>query len=113
MGPRLRLSPRQALGFSMAIHELATNAMKYGALSSDRGRVQMAWFIDRDASPGLLNFSWREQDGPPVAPPRRIGFGSRLIQSGLSLDLGGEASIDFRPEGVIATIRSPLEQSVP
>jgi len=111
MGPRLRLSPRQALAFSMAIHELATNAVKYGALSSDRGRVQMAWFIDRDASPGVLNFSWREQDGPLVAPPRRIGFGSRLIQSGLSLDLGGEASIDFRPEGVVAVIRSPLENS--
>jgi len=113
MGPKLRLSPRQALGFSMAIHELATNAVKYGALSSDHGRVQMAWFIDRDGLNGLLNFSWREQGGPLVAPPRRIGFGSRLIQSGLSMDLGGDASIDFRPEGVVAVIRSPLENSEP
>ena len=113
MGPSVRLSPKQALAFSMALHELATNATKYGAISNDAGRVQIAWSIDRGDREGVLNFSWVEQGGPPVTPPQRFGFGSRLIQRGLSNELGGDAAIEFRPEGIVAVIRSPIEGIFP
>ena len=112
-GPFVRLSPRQALAFSMAVHELATNATKYGAISNDLGRVQIAWSIDRDHREGLLKFRWVEEGGPSVMPPQRAGFGSRLIQRGLSTELGGDATIDFRPGGVVCVISSPIENPAP
>lgn len=109
-GPNVRLSPKQALALSIALHELATNAAKYGALSQDAGRVNVAWSIEpaADASP-MLHFSWTEKGGPPVAPPTRTGFGSRLIERSLATELGGSAVIEYRPEGVAAIITSPLE----
>jgi PAS domain S-box-containing protein len=109
LGPQVRLSPKQALGFAMVIHELATNALKYGALSNDAGRVSITWFIERDAPDAVLNFTWVEEGGPLVVAPRQVGFGSRLIQRGLSSDLGGDATIEFRPAGVVAVVRSPIE----
>lgn len=104
-GPHVRLSPQKALALSIALHELATNATKYGALSNETGRVRLEW----TASAEHLLLTWTESGGPPVTPARRSGFGTRLIQRGLSQELGGEARIDFHPEGVRAAIRSALE----
>jgi PAS domain S-box-containing protein len=109
-GTDVRLSPKQALALSMALHELATNAAKYGALSNDSGRVEVAWRVVLEGG-GELQLTWTESGGPPVVPPTRTGFGSRLIQRSLAHDLGGETSIEYRPQGVIAAIKTPLESA--
>jgi PAS domain S-box-containing protein len=100
-GPHVELTPKQALALALALHELCTNATKYGALSNDAGRIAIAW--DREAERGL-KISWTEQLGPPVAPPGRRGFGSRLIEQSLARDLDARVVLDFRPEGVCCTI---------
>jgi PAS domain S-box-containing protein len=107
-GPVARLSPKAALSLSIALHELATNATKYGALSGPSGRVEISWSLDN----GAFMLNWREVDGPPVAPPSRTGFGTRLIERSLAHDLGGEARIEYLREGVQAFIRAPLEGAV-
>jgi len=107
-GPAIRLSPRTALSLSMALHELATNAVKYGALSVPDGRVRVSWAL----APGMaerLDLTWTESDGPPVSPPTQRGFGSRLIERGLAAELSGEASIRFEPTGVVCQIRALLD----
>lgn len=108
-GSDVRLSPKQALALSMALHELATNAAKYGALSNGDGRVRIAWSIAPRDGPSEMRLTWTEEGGPLVSPPSRKGFGSRLIERSLAHDLGGEASIEYRPEGVVSIIRSPIE----
>jgi PAS domain S-box-containing protein len=107
-GPKVRLSPRAALALAMGLQELSTNAVKYGALSNETGRVAISWRIDRAAAPHRLNLRWEERDGPPVAPPGRRGFGSRLIERSLSQDLDGQARISFLAGGVICDIEAPL-----
>jgi PAS domain S-box-containing protein len=109
-GIDVRLSPKQALALSMALHELATNAAKYGALSNDSGRVEVAWRVVLEGG-GELQLTWIESGGPPVVPPARTGFGSRLIQRSLAHDLGGATSIEYRPQGVISVIKTPLESA--
>jgi PAS domain S-box-containing protein len=104
-GPDARVTPKQALALSIALHELGTNAMKYGALSNKAGRITLAWSVDE----GALHMSWREDGGPPVTPPTRSGFGTRLIERSLSNDLGGEARILYLPAGVVAQMSTPLE----
>jgi PAS domain S-box-containing protein len=104
-GPDTRVTPKQALALSIVLHELGTNAMKYGALSDQAGRITLAWSVDE----GALHMSWRESGGPPVAPPTRRGFGTRLIEQSLSNDLGGEARILYLPAGVVAQMSTPLE----
>lgn len=108
-GPDVWLSPKQALALSMALHELATNAVKYGALSNDAGRVQVAWSIAPLNGSGELQLTWVEEGGPPVVSPKRRGFGSRLIERSLAHDVGGNANIEYRPDGVVSIIKSPLE----
>lgn len=103
-GPNVRLATNQALALSIALHELATNAAKYGALSVEDGQVAISWRVNGRE----LSLDWRESGGPPVAPPTRVGFGSRLIQRGLAHDLGGAAEIVFHPEGVTAHINTTL-----
>ncbi|HYE28526.1 MAG TPA: HWE histidine kinase domain-containing protein [Allosphingosinicella sp.] len=103
-GPDLRLAPRAALALAMALHELGTNAAKYGALSADGGQVAIAWTVDGDR----LRLEWRERGGPAVAPPTRRGFGSRLIERGLDADLGGHAALHFDPAGVRCEIEASL-----
>jgi two-component sensor histidine kinase len=107
-GPAIRVRPKVALAVSMALHELATNAVKYGALSNGTGQVDIAW----DAGDALAGFElrWRESGGPPVAAPRRRGFGSRLIEHGLAQDLGGEVQLQFEPAGVLCTIVAPFAE---
>ncbi len=115
-GPSVRLSPRMALSLSMALHELATNAVKYGALSSLDGQVRIAWKVTPAGAPAntqgghpRLSLTWTETGGPPVAVPTRRGFGSRLIERGLASELSGEAHIDFEPSGVVCRIEAGLE----
>jgi two-component sensor histidine kinase len=105
-GPDLRLAPRAALTVAMALHELATNAAKYGALSNDRGQIFIDWSAG-DAT-GQFRLTWREVGGPPVAAPARSGFGSKLIESGPG-QIGGAATLEFRPEGVVCTLVCPLK----
>lgn len=106
-GPPARLSPKAALAISMAMHELATNAAKYGALSNATGRIDVTWTVDAP-NPGTLNLRWTETGGPVVSTPTRKGFGSRLIERNLAYDLDGVVKIDYRPQGVVCTIVSPL-----
>ncbi|MBB4039830.1 two-component sensor histidine kinase [Microvirga flocculans] len=108
-GPGVRLSPRIALDLAMALHELATNAVKHGALSGASGRIELVWRVDSQSSPPRLKLRWRELGGPAVEPPRRRGFGTRLIERSLAQDLGGEARIDFAPTGVVCSIDTPVQ----
>jgi PAS domain S-box-containing protein len=110
-GPPVWLSPRMALSLSMALHELATNATKYGALSVPDGQVRIEWTVTPGLAAARLTLTWTEFGGPPVTVPTRRGFGSRLIERGLTADLSGEARIDFAPEGVICRIEAGLQGS--
>jgi two-component sensor histidine kinase len=103
-GPAVRLNPNAAVTLSMAFHELATNAIKYGALSVPTGRIEILW----RAQDGAVTIDWRESAGPAVAEPTHHGFGSRLIEQGLARELDGHAAFDFRPEGLVCSIRLPL-----
>lgn len=95
-GPRIGLDAQQALGLSLAIHELATNATKYGALSNETGSVTMSWGqVD-----GAFVFAWNEAGGPPVTEPTRRGFGSRLIERIVASYFDGEARLEFAPTGI-------------
>jgi two-component sensor histidine kinase len=108
-GGSVRLSPRMALSLSMALHELATNAVKYGALSSLEGQVRISWVVVPGGAHPRLVLTWTESGGPPVSPPTRRGFGSRLIERGLAAELSGEARIDFQPDGVVCRIEAGLD----
>jgi PAS domain S-box-containing protein len=103
-GPDVVLPPRQALSITMALHELCTNAMKYGALSNETGAVDLTWSV-RDSQ---LDLRWRERGGPTVTPPKERGYGSMMIERALAHDLQGCSKLDFEPSGVICTIRAPL-----
>jgi len=107
-GPDLRVSPAMALSLSMALHELCTNAAKYGALGVPEGRVQVSWSTLRASSGARLVMRWEEHGGPPVTPPARKGFGSRLIQDGLARELNGDVRLIYEPTGVVCTIDVPL-----
>jgi two-component system, chemotaxis family, CheB/CheR fusion protein len=107
-GPDFGLRPNAALVLGMAFHELATNAAKYGSLSKPAGRVRVRWDILRGSEPGVLRLKWAETGGPPVATTGHKGFGSIVIERGLSLELGGKAELDFAPSGLVCTIEIPL-----
>lgn len=107
-GPEIRLSPRMALALAMALQELATNAVKYGALANATGEVRVSWdVVPAEPSP-RLHLRWEESGGPPVEPPGRRGFGSRLIERSLSQELNGIARIEFHPAGIVCTVDAPL-----
>lgn len=109
-GPALNLNPSAVLALSLALHELSTNATKYGALSDDQGQVAINWVI-KPADDGLvLHFVWEETGGPLVSPPTRRGFGLRLIEDAVSAETGGTARLQFQPEGVLFTLDAPLEE---
>jgi two-component sensor histidine kinase len=107
-GPAVALSPAQALALGMLFHELATNAAKHGALTGQDGRVEVAWRVRKQADGPELEIDWQERDGPPVTPPSRRGFGSRLIERSLQGQLGGEAALDYAPDGLRCHVRLPL-----
>ena len=106
-GDNLPVPPKTALSLAIALHELATNAVKYGAFSNDAGKIDIEWSIVSDPSGNRLLLRWRERDGPPVTPPTRKGFGSWVIERGLAHELGGTVSLDYHGEGVACTIDIP------
>ncbi|MBB3018986.1 PAS domain S-box-containing protein [Microvirga lupini] len=107
-GARVRVPPRMALALAMALQELATNAVKYGALSNETGVIRITWSVQPDDSRPRLHLTWEESGGPAVRPPSRRGFGSRLIERSLSQDLDGTAQIAFPATGVICIVDAPL-----
>ncbi|MEZ0172610.1 sensor histidine kinase [Microvirga sp. TS319] len=109
-GPQTRLQPKAAETLALAIHELATNAVKYGALAAPQGRIEVAWMIDAAGGQPRLVFQWIET-GVPLANdrPRRHGFGTELIERTLGYELGGEATLDFTPNGLRCTIVLPMD----
>lgn len=110
-GPDIRLPPKIAVALALGLHELATNAAKYGALSREDGRVDLTWEIVDGWSPHRLQFSWVETGGPPVTAPRNIGFGTRLIERVMAKEINATATIDYRTGGVVFTAVAPLPDS--
>ena len=109
-GSDLHISPKIGLAMALALHELATNAAKYGALSMLAGRVHVSWRIDRTSTPEILRLNWRETGGPPVAEPERDGFGLTTLKRGLAIELDGMVSVDFTSTGLVCTMGIPLFQ---
>jgi PAS domain S-box-containing protein len=103
-GGDVPIGPQLAVNLAMALHELATNAVKYGALSVPAGRVELAW----EQCGSRLNLVWRESNGPPVAEPQREGFGTRMIRRALASELRGSVNLEFLPEGLLCRIDAPL-----
>jgi two-component sensor histidine kinase len=108
-GPKVPLSPRLAVVLSMIVHEIATNAAKYGALSNETGTVTLDWEIIEDSTGRQLRLIWTEAGGPHVTAPVQRGFGSRLIERSARDQLGGEATVDFLPRGVVYTVTCALD----
>jgi len=106
-GPNVTVGPRAALSFALVLHELATNAVKYGALSTAAGSVSVCWNLLGVPSP-RLHFEWREEGGPVVKPPHRRGFGSRLIESSFHVEPGDKVDLSYFPEGVKLTLEFSL-----
>jgi two-component sensor histidine kinase len=106
-GPEIRVAPRTALMVSMALHELATNAAKYGALSNGMGEIFIDWAPVPNGAAEDVRLTWTERGGPPVQPTERKGFGTRLIQDGFARQLGGSATLDFQPGGLTCTLQCP------
>jgi PAS domain S-box-containing protein len=106
-GPDLLLAAKSALALSMSLHELSTNAAKYGALSNDVGHVELTWKIEHADGEDMLALEWQELGGPPVNLPEKQGFGTRLMK-GLSRDLGGQGVLDYDPAGVRWHLRAKL-----
>jgi two-component system CheB/CheR fusion protein len=112
-GPAIMLSPALALSFGMIIDELATNAVKYGSLSNDKGRVAIDWSISGatgDRAP-LLTLAWRESGGPPITPPEKWGFGMKLIRGEVEYSHSGAAQFDFAESGFTANFEIPLSRA--
>jgi len=107
-GPPLNLSAQQSLALALAIHELGTNAIKYGALSVDGGYVRIRWQIGEPDSAEQFRFEWREFNGPVVATPCSIGFGSRLIRSVLAEDFRGQVEIYHEPGGLRCVLTTTM-----
>ena len=107
-GPRLQLVPGAALAIAMALHELCTNATKYGALSTQNGHVDIVWSLSTGDEGRRLSLRWTESGGPPVTAPTRKGFGSRLIERALAQELSGTVRVAYEPTGVVCTIDAPL-----
>ena len=108
VGQDLYLPPRLVVAFALALHELATNATKYGALSTADGVVDLVWQVNHDPHPHSLHLTWRETGGPPVAPPSRTSFGTQLIQRVLAHEISGSAEVAYLPEGVVFKAIAPL-----
>lgn len=106
-GKNVCLPANEALALGIAFHELATNAVKYGAFSNATGSILLTWAIEPTPEGGRLILHWQEKNGPAVTPPARTGFGSRVIERGLPHELGGEVRLDYLTEGLECTINIP------
>jgi PAS domain S-box-containing protein len=99
-GPALGLPERIAGGLALAFHELATNAVKYGALSVERGVVSLTWDVFMQGNEALVKIEWMETGGPPVSPPSSDGFGGLVVRQSVSREPGGEVAFDYAPQGL-------------
>jgi len=106
-GPKMDIGAKAVLAITLALHELSTNAAKYGALSNDAGTVSIRWSLTGGAADARFHLRWTERGGPPVQPPQQRGFGSRLVAESIGADLKGEAKLAFDPEGVTWTLDAP------
>jgi PAS domain S-box-containing protein len=111
-GPSVTLRPEVTVALALALHELATNAAKYGALSNDQGTVTLSWTLAGKGKAARLALIWRERGGPRVAPPQRKGFGSTLIERSLRLSFGGMAETLYCPDGLVFRLDAPLADAV-
>ncbi len=108
-GDDVRLQPKAALTLALVFHELAINAAKHGALSNGAaGEIDIAWQVEPTPQGDRMRLRWQESGGPPVTPPGRKGFGSRLIEGGLAQELDGEVRLDYEPAGVVCQIIMPV-----
>lgn len=114
-GPTVLLPPRMVLGMGLMLHELITNAVKYGALSQNGGRIELRWSIQAIAcacastdGPETLHLSWRESNGPVVVPPVRSGFGTVLLQKAAAAYFRGRGDLAFQPEGLVFLLEAPM-----
>ena len=107
-GYKVRLNPASAQAIGLALHELATNAGKYGALSTDSGQVDVGWGTDGDT----FIMSWTEREGPPVSPPKRRGFGTIVIEAMAERSLGGKVDLDYAPSGMTWRLTCPAVNAV-
>ena len=108
----LVIRPRAAEALGLAVHELVTNAVKYGSLSKQDGRVALTWSEDRSGDEPMFRAEWRECDGPAVVAPTRSGFGTVLIDRNVRAALGGTVNLDFAPTGLVWTVTAPLGRVV-
>jgi two-component sensor histidine kinase len=111
-GPHILLGSQQAVSLSLAIHELATNAAKHGALSGDAGKVAIKWrqLGGKDAD---FEFVWAEHGGPPVSKPEKTGFGSQLIRRVLAADFGGKVELSYESDGFVCRLSAPMARCCP
>jgi two-component sensor histidine kinase len=103
-GPPVMVPPAAAQALGMALHELATNAAKYGSLSNATGQVEIAWAVEEDT----FCMSWRETGGPMVEAPGAVGFGTTVLDTLTTSSMSGAVSIDYAPEGIVWQLRCPL-----
>ena len=109
-GPDLPIAPKTAISLALAIHELATNAVKHGALSQPEGKVAIEWAKTGTRDVPRLSLTWTERGGPPVVVPNKRGFGTRMIERGLAAELGGTVKIAFEPGGLVCVVDAPLPE---
>lgn len=110
-GHECGIDHKAAVSLSMVLHELGTNAIKYGALSIEGGRVLVRWTCQPKGDQIGLDLLWQEQGGPAVAPPQRRGFGTRLIERQIGMEFGGTAALDFKPDGLICAMKLNLPRN--
>ena len=109
-GPEVHLGPQAATAVALGLHELATNAAKYGALSTPLGQVELTWTVDGEPDARCFRMTWRESGGPRVTEPGPPGFGSRLIERGLASELQADVKLDYAPTGLVFSLSAPLSE---
>ena len=107
--PLVRLTPKQGLGLALILHELATNATKYGALSNDGGSLSLTWTSERTEAGEQIHLIWRESGGPKVTGEIVDGFGTKLIKQACTYELDGSAELRFEPDGLVVEIAFPSD----
>jgi two-component sensor histidine kinase/CheY-like chemotaxis protein len=108
-GPSIRVSAAAAQSIGMVVHELSTNTVKYGALSGEEGRIEIAWEIDSSGAEPKFSIHWTERDGPPIVAPTHRGFGTTVVTKMVKMSLDGETILDYSPAGLIWRLVCPLK----